>query len=206
MKENKTKPDIRFKGFTEAWEQRKLIEVCDYVDYRGKTPKKTKTGIFLVTAKNVKDGYIDYEASKEYISYKDYDEVMKRGIPEIGDILFTTEAPCGNVAQVDKPNIALAQRIIKYRGKDNIINNNYLKCYLLAPTFQKNIDKKSSGGTVQGIKGSVLHQQTIQYPSYIEQQKVGMIFNIIDNLITLHQRELEILKNLKKTCLKRMFI
>ena len=205
MKENKTKPDIRFKGFTEAWEQRKLIEVCDYVDYRGKTPKKTKTGIFLVTAKNVKDGYIDYEASKEYISYKDYDEVMKRGIPEIGDILFTTEAPCGNVAQVDKPNIALAQRIIKYRGKDNIINNNYLKCYLLAPTFQKNIDKKSSGGTVQGIKGSVLHQQTIQYPSYIEQQKVGMIFNIIDNLITLHQRECDQLKELKKSMLKKMF-
>lgn len=150
-------PNLRFNGFTDDWEQRKLIEVCDYVDYRGKTPKKTKTGIFLVTAKNVKDGYIDYEASKEYISYKDYDEVMKRGIPEIGDILFTTEAPCGNVAQVDKPNIALAQRIIKYRGKDNIINNNYLKCYLLAPTFQKNIDKKSSGGTVQGIKGSILH-------------------------------------------------
>ena len=199
-------PEVRFAGFTDDWEQRKLIEVCDYVDYRGKTPQKTKTGIFLVTAKNVKDGYIDYEASKEYISYKDYDEVMKRGIPEIGDVLFTTEAPCGNVAQVNKPNIALAQRIIKYRGKDNIINNNYLKYYLLAPTFQKNIDKKSSGGTVQGIKGSVLHQQAMQYPSYIEQQKVGMILNIIDNLITLHQRELEILKNLKKTCLKRMFI
>lgn len=206
MKENKKTPDIRFKGFTDDWEQRKLIEVCDYVDYRGKTPRKTKTGVFLVTAKNVKDGYIDYEASKEYISYNDYDEVMKRGIPEIGDVLFTTEAPCGNVAQVDKPNIALAQRIIKYRGKDNIINNNYLKYYLLAPTFQKNIDKKSSGGTVQGIKGSVLHQQAMQYPSYIEQQKVGMILNIINNLITLHQRELKILKNLKKTCLKRMFI
>ena len=183
-------PEVRFAGFTDDWEQRKLIEVCDYVDYRGKTPRKTKTGVFLVTAKNVKDGYIDYEASKEYISYNDYDEVMKRGIPEIGDVLFTTEAPCGNVAQVDKPNIALAQRIIKYRGKDNIINNNYLKYYLLAPTFQKNIDKKSSGGTVQGIKGSVLHQQAMQYPSYIEQQKVGMILNIIDNLITLHQRKI----------------
>ena len=200
-----SKPKIRFKGFTDDWEQRKLIEICDYVDYRGKTPQKTKTGIFLVTAKNVKDGYIDYEASKEYISYKDYDEVMKRGMPEIGDVLFTTEAPCGNVAQVDKPNIALAQRIIKYRGKDNIINNNYLKYYLLAPTFQKNIDKKSSGGTVQGIKGSVLHQQTIQYPSYIEQQKVGMILNIIDNLITLHQRKYDKLVNIKKSMLEKMF-
>ena len=54
-------PEIRFEGFTEAWEQRKLIEVCDYVDYRGKTPTKTENGIFLVTAKNVKDGFIDYE-------------------------------------------------------------------------------------------------------------------------------------------------
>ena len=67
MKENKTKPDIRFKGFTEAWEQRKLIDLCDYVDYRGKTPNKSDSGIFLVTAKNVKDGYIDYDVSKEYI-------------------------------------------------------------------------------------------------------------------------------------------
>ena len=62
------KPDIRFKGYTDEWEQRKLIEVCDYVDYRGKTPTKTENGIFLVTAKNVKDGFIDYETSKEYIS------------------------------------------------------------------------------------------------------------------------------------------
>ena len=52
-------PEIRFPGFTGAWEQRKLIDVCDYVDYRGKTPTKTDSGNFLVTAKNIKDGYID---------------------------------------------------------------------------------------------------------------------------------------------------
>ena len=69
-----------------------------------------------LTAKNVKDGYIDYETSKEYISENDYEEVMQRGKPEIGDVLITTEAPCGNVAQVNKANIAFAQRIIKYRG------------------------------------------------------------------------------------------
>ena len=102
-------PEIRFEGFTEAWEQRKLIEVCDYVDYRGKTPTKTENGIFLVTAKNVKDGFIDYETSKEYISENAYEEVMRRGKPEIGDVLITTEAPCGNVAQVNKADIALAQ-------------------------------------------------------------------------------------------------
>ena len=79
-----------------------MNEVCDYVDYRGKTPTKTENGIFLVTAKNVKDGFIDYETSKEYISENAYEEVMRRGKPEIGDVLITTEAPCGNVAQVNK--------------------------------------------------------------------------------------------------------
>ena len=199
-------PEIRFKGFTDAWEQRKLIEVCDYVDYRGKTPTKTEDGIFLVTAKNVKDGFIDYETSKEYISENTYEEVMRRGKPEIGDVLITTEAPCGNVAQVNKADIALAQRIIKYRGHIGVVDNTYLKHYLLSPEFQKILNAKSSGGTVQGIKGSILHQQKIIYPSYEEQKKIGQHMDSLDTLITLHQRELEKLKNIKKALLEKMFV
>ena len=199
-------PEIRFEGFTEAWEQRKLIEVCDYVDYRGKTPTKTENGIFLVTAKNVKDGFIDYETSKEYISENAYEEVMRRGKPEIGDVLITTEAPCGNVAQVNKADIALAQRIIKYRGHIGVVDNTYLKHYLLSPEFQKILNAKSSGGTVQGIKGSILHQQKIIYPSYEEQKKIGQHMDSLDNLITLHQHKCEELKKLKKFMLQNMFI
>ena len=90
-----------------------LGDVCDYVDYRGKTPKKTEDGIFLVTAKNIRKGYIDYKTSQEYIALEEYDTVMRRGQVEIGDILITTEAPCGNVALVDRKDIALAQRVIK---------------------------------------------------------------------------------------------
>ena len=191
-------PEIRFKGFTDEWEQRKLIEVCDYVDYRGKTPTKTEDGIFLVTAKNVKDGFIDYETSKEYISENAYEEVMRRGKPEIGDVLITTEAPCGNVAQVNKADIALAQRIIKYRGHIGVVDNTYLKHYLLSPEFQKILNAKSSGGTVQGIKGSILHQQKIIYPSYEEQKKIGQHMDSLDNLITLHQRKLPFTRILRK--------
>lgn len=198
--------EIRFKGFTDEWEQRKLIEVCDYVDYRGKTPTKTEDGIFLVTAKNVKDGFIDYETSKEYISENAYEEVMRRGKPEIGDVLITTEAPCGNVAQVNKADIALAQRIIKYRGHIGVVDNTYLKHYLLSPEFQKILNAKSSGGTVQGIKGSILHQQKIIYPSYEEQKKIGQHMDSLDNLITLHQHKCEELKKLKKFMLQNMFI
>ena len=198
-------PEIRFAGFTDDWEQRKLIEVCDYVDYRGKTPTKTGTGIFLVTAKNVKQGYIDYECSKEFISKDDYEEVMHRGKPEIGDVLITTEAPCGNVAQVNSTNIALAQRIIKYRGHNKVVDNTYLKHYLLSPFFQKILFEKSSGGTVQGIKGSILHQQNILYPAFDEQVKIGQYLDNIDNLITLHQRKCDEFKEVKKFMLQNMF-
>lgn len=188
-----------------TWEQRKLIEVCDYVDYRGKTPQKTEDGIFLVTAKNVKDGFIDYETSKEYISDDAYEEVMRRGKPEVGDVLITTEAPCGNVAQVNNANIALAQRIIKYRGHIGVVYNTYLKYYLLSPGFQKILNAKSSGGTVQGIKGSVLHQQKIKYPSYEEQKKIGQHMDSLDYLISLHQRKYNKLLNVKKSMLEKMF-
>lgn len=205
-KNGEKNPEIRFDGFTDDWEQRKLIEVCDYVDYRGKTPTKVDNGIFLVTAKNVKAGYIDYESSKEYISEDDYEEVMHRGKPEIGDVLITTEAPCGNVAQVNTSNIALAQRIIKYRGHKNVIDNTYLKHYMLAPYFQEILFEKSSGGTVQGIKGSILHQQHIIYPMYDEQLKIGEYFDSLDDLITLHQRKCEKLKELKKFMLQNMFV
>lgn len=199
-------PEVRFAGFTDDWEQRKLIDICDYVDYRGKTPTKTDSGIFLVTAKNVKNGYIDYETSQEYISEDDYEEVMHRGKPQIGDVLITTEAPCGNVAQVNKLNIALAQRIIKYRGHSNVLDNTYLKHYLLSPEFQSILNAKSSGGTVQGIKGSILHQQLIRYPKYEEQVKIGQYLDTFDNLITLHQRRVKKLINMKSACMKRMFI
>ena len=205
-KNGESVPEIRFAGFTDDWEQRKLGEVCDYVDYRGKTPKKTESGIFLVTAKNVKAGYIDYESSQEYISEDEYEDVMHRGHPKLGDVLITTEAPCGNVAQVNREDIALAQRIIKYRGHKNIIDNTYLNFYLLTPDFQRNLFEKSSGGTVQGIKGSVLHQQEICFPKFDEQAKIGSYFQSLDNLITLHQRKVEKLKNIKKSMLQKMFV
>ena len=82
------------------------------VDYRGKTPDKIDDGVFLVTARNIKKGNIDYSLSQEYVSRSDYDQIMSRGLPAIGDVLFTTEAPLGEVSQVDRTDIALAQRII----------------------------------------------------------------------------------------------
>lgn len=136
------------------WEIVPLTKQLDsIVDYRGKTPEKTEEGTFLVTAKNIKDGKICYELSKEYVREADYEEIMHRGIPQIGDILFTTEAPLGQVANVDRTDIALAQRIIKFRALSTV-NNYYLKYWMLNEGFQQFLHSLSTGSTATGIKSS----------------------------------------------------
>jgi type I restriction enzyme S subunit len=154
------------------WEVRKLEELTNYVDYRGKTPPKTDKGIFLITAKNIKQGYIDYENSQEYIPEYAYKAAMSRGIPEIGDVLITTEAPMGNVAQINVEGFALAQRVIKYRCISTEMHNDFLKHSLMAEYFQKELEAESTGSTVKGIKGSRLHQLEIFKPELKEQENI----------------------------------
>ncbi|QKJ50437.1 restriction endonuclease subunit S [Providencia rettgeri] len=122
------------------------------VDYRGKTPNKTDDGILLVTARNIKKGELDYTLSQEFIAPSDYKEVMSRGMPDIGDVLFTTEAPLGEVANVDRVDIALAQRIIKFKGMISRLNNYYFKYFIMSSSFQQSLNLYSSGSTAQGIK------------------------------------------------------
>ena len=150
----------------------KLWDVCDKVDYRWKTPKKVDKGIFLVTAKNIRKWFIDYNKSQEYISPEDYEEVMHRWKPEIWDVLITTEAPCWNVAQVDRTDIALAQRVIKYRPKDKNLNSTYLKYVLLSDKFQEKLVNNSTGWVVWWIKWSTLHELTIPLPPLEVQEKI----------------------------------
>ena len=198
-------PRLRFKGFTGAWEEKKIIEIADYVDYRGKTPRKTEEGIFLITAKNVKMGSLDYKVSQEFIAIEDFESVMSRGKAEIGDVLITTEAPLGNVAQIDREDVALAQRVIKYRGMKGILNNDFLTQKFLTNTFQATLGSLSSGGTVQGIKGSLLHQIEIKYPSLPEQTHLGLFFRRLDSQIAESRAVLEKSRQLKKAMLAKMF-
>lgn len=169
-----------------GWEVPRLSEVTTYVDYRGKTPNKSNQGVFLVTAKNIHDGRIDYSISREFIRPSDYDTVMSRGVPSQGDVLFTTEAPLGNVTQVDRTPIALAQRIIKYRGLDTILNE-YLCLELSSVSFQARLRREATGSTVLGIKGSRLHQMRIRLPPWQEQQKIMSAFRTIEMKIGIEE-------------------
>lgn len=142
------------------------------VDYRGKTPEKVDEGIFLVTARNIKKGKIDYSLSQEYVSDNDYDQIMSRGSPLIGDVLFTTEAPLGEVSQVDRTDIALAQRIIKFRGQDNVLDNTFLKFFMMSTSFQDSLMTFASGSTALGIKAERLGYLKQLIPPLNEQQEI----------------------------------
>ncbi|MCL8151406.1 MULTISPECIES: restriction endonuclease subunit S [Enterobacteriaceae] len=198
-------PTLRFPLQDNKWREEPIISLADYVDYRGKTPKKTESGVFLVTAKNIKQGYIDYESSQEFIDPGEYDEVMRRGKPKIDDVLITTEAPLGNIASVDREDIALAQRVIKYRGKDKILNSCFLKQLFLAPRLQDEIASKATGGTVQGIKGSVLHQIKIYIPDFDEQTMIADFLSSVDEKITLLNKQYDLLCQYKKGMMQKIF-
>jgi type I restriction enzyme, S subunit len=95
------------------------------IDYRGKTPTKTASGTKLITAKVIKDGFI-VDGNHEYIATDEYDSWMRRGLPKQWDILITTEAPLGEVAQLRSPErVALAQRVILLRGNPSVIDQSF---------------------------------------------------------------------------------
>ena len=96
---NQIVPALRFSKFKVDYQVDQLGSVTDCVDYRGKAPVKSSSGIQLLTARNIKKGYLD-NTSKEYIPVENYKIVMSKGLPKVGDILFTTEAPLGNVYQI----------------------------------------------------------------------------------------------------------
>jgi type I restriction enzyme S subunit len=187
-----------------GWEVKQLIEIADYVDYRGKTPDKKNCGKFLVTAKNIRKGLIDYQISQEYISEDDYSTVMSRGLPIKGDILITTEAPLGSVAMIDREDIALAQRVIKYRTKDETSNNYYLFHYLQSDYFQQILDLKSTGSTAKGIKGSTLHKLPILLPPLPEQRAIANILSTWDTAIQTTQALISQKKQEKKWLMQNL--
>lgn len=149
-----------------------LRAMLERVDYRGATPTKTEEGVRLVTARNVRNGYIDYDHSVEYVSADDYEAVMRRGVPKVGDLLFTMEAPLGNAALVDDPNIALAQRIIKFRVNPSVAIPKFAMYEILGRQFQAQLERRATGSTALGIKASKLSGLSLALPPLGRQREI----------------------------------
>ena len=103
------------------------------IDYRGKSPPKSPKGIPVISAKVVKGGRV-LRPIEQTIDPSFYEMWMTRGIPEVGDVILTTEGPLGEVAQLDEETcrFAIGQRVVVLRGKNNVLNNTFLKFLLMS--------------------------------------------------------------------------
>ena len=147
--------------------------VVDRADYRGATPEKVDEGVTLVTAKNIRMGRIDYESSKEYVRPDQYNQIMRRGLPQSGDLLLTMEAPLGNVALVDREDVAFAQRVVRFRMDPQILISRYTLITTMAKYFQDQLQMRGTGSTAMGIKASKLPQLMLIIPPCLEQVAIA---------------------------------
>ena len=195
----------------EGWVERTIGEHIRFIDYRGKTPAKTESGLRLITAKNVKMGYLQ-ESPMEFVAPNSYDRWMTRGIPRQGDVLFTTEAPLANVAQLDTDEkIVFAQRIIIMQPDAATLNSTFLRYLLLSQPVQQRIHARGTGATVTGIKASLLKTIEISFPkSLTEQEKIVSKLDSLaietQRLESIYEQKLTAMEALKRSLLHQAFV
>ena len=187
------------------WKDWKLEDaLAALIDYRGKTPRKTTSGIPLITAKIVKNGRI--EKATEFIAASNYDEWMRRGIPQQGDVVLTVEAPLGEVAQLGPEKIALAQRIVTLRGRQDILDSTFLLYLLQSEAGQQSLKARASGSTVIGIKQKELRKIVIKLPDYDYQRDVAKILKSLDNCIGNLSLQNSALESIAQTLFRSWFV
>ncbi|WNC18958.1 restriction endonuclease subunit S [Lactiplantibacillus plantarum] len=205
MKDNQAKyPQLRFKGFTDPWEERKLGEFSDVRDGTHASPKYVSQGHPMVTSKNLTHSGLDM-TDVSFLTDKDFNEINKRSKVSIGDILFGMIGTIGNPVIVDRDDFAIKNVALIKEKTSNPITNKWLLQYLKSPSFNRFIQKENAGGTQKFIALGLIRDMKLRVPEFDEQQKIGAFFKKIDDTIALHQRKLAKLKELKQGYLQKMF-
>lgn len=188
-----------------GWKLVTLEDAMDaIIDYRGKTPMKTESGIPLITAKIVKGGYV--LEPFEFIAEDNYDSWMVRGLPQVGDVVLTTEAPLGETAQLTSSNVALAQRIVTLRGKKGLLDNDFLLCALQSDFVQHQLESRASGSTVKGIKQSELRKVSLPIPPLHQQKKISQVLKSLSNKLVCNTQTNQILEQMAQAIFKSWFV
>ncbi len=170
---------------------------------------KTEAGIPLITAKNVRMGFVR-EEPREFIAVEAYTSWMTRGIPKAGDVLFTTEAPLGLVAQLmTDEKRAFAQRVVVLQPQERL-DGGFLKYLLMSPTLQARIHREATGATALGIKASLLKTIDIMFPkSLSEQSALSSRFQAIEEktkeVQALYEKKLSSYRRLRQSLLNDAF-
>lgn len=169
------------------------------IDYRGKTPKKlgsdwSESGIRALSAKNIKTGHIIRENAIRYVDIELYNKWMKDEIKR-NDILITSEAPFGEVFFWDSDEkIVLSQRLFGVRCDENKVNPKFIYFYMTSKMFQRELQSRATGTTVNGLKQPELLKCEIQLPNIDNQRKISYILSNIESKINVLK---ELNKNLE---------
>ena len=200
-KNGEKNPEIRFEGFTDDWEQRKLGEVVGIYDGVHQTPQYQDSGIMFLSVEN-----ITTLKSEKYISEEAFERDYKV-YPQKGDILMTRIGDVGttNVVQTTE-KVAFYVSLALLKPKE--INSYFLSNAMKTSVFQKGLRERT---LVTAIPQKINKDEIGRVNVFItnnaeEQKKIGDYFTALDHLITLHQRKCEKLKELKKFMLQNMFV
>ena len=211
MSENAQKPRIRFKGFSDVWEQRKLGEIVSLrgrIGFRGYTQADlvdAGEGAITFSPADINDaGYISLTENK-YISWTKYEESPEIKV-QVGDILFTKTASIGKVGFVrelkEKATINPQFALLTPNGKTD---GYFTFLSIRTDEFMKKVRDITGGSSVPTMSQERLKELTFMAPSLSEQKNIGGFFANLDHLITLHQRKYDKLVAVKKALLEKMF-
>ena len=197
-------PEIRFPGFTGAWEQRKLGEIYGLIGnaFVGTaTPYYVEQGHFYLESNNVKDGQINHN-SEIFINDEFYEKQKDKWL-HTGDMVMVQSGHVGHAAVIPEvlDNTA-AHALIMFRNPKEKIEPYFLNFEYQTNKSKKKIENITTGNTIKHILASDMQEFEVDVPKYEEQKAIAEYFANLDNLITLHQRELEETKTYKKTLAK----
>ena len=204
MKDNQAKyPQLRFKGFTDSWEQRKLGNYTTLIT-KGTTPReKSNDGnINFVKVENLSEGIIN---PTQKITETENNGYLKRSRLQQDDVLFSIAGTLGRTAIVTRSILPANtnQALAILRGYD--FNQQFLLATLTGSTVKDYIRKNPTVGAQPNLSLAQLGNLEIETPSRLEQDRIGQFFNILEKTITLHQRKLAKLKELKQGYLQKLF-
>ncbi|ART74850.1 type I restriction endonuclease subunit S [Sutcliffiella horikoshii] len=209
-KEGESVPEVRFPGFTGEWEQCKLREMLaePVTDGPHETPKLEESGIPFISVDAIVDNQIDFDRKRGYISEETDELYSKKYRPQYHDVfLVKSGSTVGKTAIVEtKERFNIWSPLAAMRVGE--VSNPYFLYFLLQTRkMQNQVKDKASSGTQPNLGMRELEKFHTQItPNLEEQKKIGAFFQQLDNLITLHQRELEALKKTKKAFLQKMFV
>ena len=217
-KPGETEPEIRFEGFTDPWEQRKLGDCFEFL--KNNTLSRADLNGANGTARNVHYGDIlikfgdCLDGEQSDLPFITDDTVLPKFAESIlreGDVIFADTAEdeaagkCVELRKLPKEPTISGLHTIPARPRFPF-GTGYLGHYLNSDAYHRQLLPLMQGIKVISVSKAALQDTQVRFPSLSEQSAIGVALSEIDNLITLHQRKLELLRNIKKSLLDRMFV